>query len=261
MQDTLAPTDLVTSTGLAIDEHETLPWLAATSLVSGEQRLVPAAAVYPLSALNPDTLFERSGAGHGAGATTGEAVRAGLLSAIAFEALRDAASGRGERRPIRCGDPETGSELEFLLRTLGNLDIRPEVLEISRWQNVSIALARTPDSAERPLWAVQAALTREDALIGALRDLAGLSQLHHLAKMEEVDLGEPLLPGLDARVVHASGDALPGSTENSSGDVAGVVSELADEGRDVLVVETTTPELRSQASVVTARVLLTRCKK
>jgi bacteriocin biosynthesis cyclodehydratase domain-containing protein len=261
MQNTLSPTDLSTSTGLAIEERERLSWLPATSLVSGEQRLVPAAAVHPLSALNSESLFERSGAGDGAGATIGEAVRAGLLSAIAFEALRDAVSGRGEPHPIQCGEPRTGSELEFLLRTFDNLDVRPEVLEISRWRNASIVLARTPDHAQRPLWTVQAALSREAALIGALKDLAGLVQLHHLAKIEEVDLGQPLLPSFDARVVHASDDPLPGVTENFPSDAAELVSELTGEGRDILVVETTTPELRSQAAVVTARVLLARCKK
>jgi ribosomal protein S12 methylthiotransferase accessory factor YcaO len=261
MRHTLAPADLSISTGLAVEGRETLSWLPATSLVTGEQRLVPAAAVHPLSALNADSLFERSGAGDGAGASIGEAVRTGLLSAIAFEALREAVSGRGEPRPIRCEDPETGSELEFLLRTFGNLNVWPEVLEISRWRNAGIVLARTSDSADRPLWTVQAALSRQAALVGALRDLAGLVQMHHLAKIEEVDLGEPLLPGFDARTVHASEDPLPATTDHSPSDIAALVGELTDEGRDVLVVDTTPPELRSQAAVVTCRVLLARCKK
>ncbi|MEW1841120.1 TOMM precursor leader peptide-binding protein [Nonomuraea angiospora] len=261
LRHTLAPTDLFTSTGLAVDGRETLPWLPATSLVSGEQRLMPAAAVHPWSALNADALFERSGAGDGAGATMGEAVRAGLLSAVAFEALREAVSGRGEPRPILCGDPETGSELEFLLRTFDNLDVWPEVLEISRRRDAGVVLARIPGSADRPLWTVRAALSREAALVGALRDLAGLVQLRHLAKEEEADLGEPLLPGFDARAVHATGDPLPASTDDAPGDVAGLVGELAGEGRDVLVVDTTTPELRSQTAVVTCRVLLARCEK
>ncbi|MEU8206314.1 TOMM precursor leader peptide-binding protein [Streptosporangium sp. NPDC049046] len=259
-QHTLAPAGLSTFTGLAVEGRETLPWLPATSLVTGEQRLVPAAAVHPMSALNADSLFERSGAGDGAGASIGEAVRTGLLSAIAFEALREAVSGRGEPRPIHCGDPETGSELEFLLRTFGNLNVWPEVLEISRWRNAGVVLARTPDSADRPLWTVQAALSQRAALVGALRDLAGLVQMRHLAKIDEVDLGEPLLPGFDARAVHASEDPLPATTDNPPGDVAALVGELTDEGRDVLVVDTTPPELRSQAAVVTCRVLLGRCK-
>ncbi|MEV4082308.1 YcaO-like family protein, partial [Nonomuraea fuscirosea] len=262
---TVAPADLSVSTGLAIEGRETLPWLPSTSLVSGEQRLVPAAAVHPFSGLNADSWFERSGAGAGAGASLGEAVRAGLLSAIAFEALRAAVSGRSEPRPVVCGDPETGSELEFLLRTCGNLSLRPEVLELSPWRNAGIVLARAADSAERPLWTVQAALSRQDALVGALRDLAGLIQLRHLAKIEDVDLGEPLLPGFDARAVPASGQPVPATTDGSPTDptdrtdLAALVAELAGEGRDVLVVDTTTPELRSQAAVVTCRVLLTRC--
>lgn len=271
---TVAPADLSVSTGLAIEGRETLPWLPSTSLVSGEQRLVPAAAVHPFSGLNADSWFERSGAGAGAGASLGEAVRAGLSSAIAFEALRAAVSGRSEPRPVVCGDPETGSELEFLLRTCGNLSLRPEVLELSPWRNAGIVLARAADSAERPLWTVQAALSRQDALVGALRDLAGLVQLRHLAKIEDVDLGEPLLPGFDARAVPASGEPVPATTDGSPSDptgpidrtdpdvpsdLAALVAELAGEGRDVLVVDTTTPELRSQAAVVTCRVLLTRC--
>ncbi|MEU8362745.1 TOMM precursor leader peptide-binding protein [Nonomuraea sp. NPDC048882] len=278
---TLAPADLSTSTGLAIEERETIPWLPATSLVSGEQRLVPAAAVHPWSGLNADSWFERSGAGAGAGASIGEAVRAGLLSAIAFEALRATVSGRGEPRPVLCGDPETGSELEFLLRTCGNLSVRPEVLELSPWRNAGIVLARIPDSADRPLWTVRAASSRQDALVEALRDLAGLLQLRHLAKIEDVDLGEPLLPGFDARAVPTSGEPVPVATDDSPSDttdpsdphdpsdttdpadpsdLATLVAELAGEGRDVLVVDTTTPELRSQAAMVTCRVLLTRCK-
>jgi bacteriocin biosynthesis cyclodehydratase domain-containing protein len=259
MPNTLYPTDLSGSTGLPIDDHEPLSWLAATSLVTGAQRLVPAAAVHPWSTLNSDSLFERSGAGGGAGATIGEAVRAGLLSTLAFEALRDAVSGRIAARRIHRGAPPAGSELEFLLRTFDNLDTPPEVLELSRWHNASVVLARTPDQARRPLWTVQAALSREAAVIAALRDLAGLVQMHYLAEAEEVDLGEPLLPGFDARVVDASDDPLPYTPENPTGNAAELVDELTGDRRDVLVVDTTTPELRSGAAVATVRVLLTRC--
>ncbi|MGP4102649.1 TOMM precursor leader peptide-binding protein [Nonomuraea sp. KM90] len=261
MRHAVVPTDLSISAGIAVDGRETLSWLSATSLTGGEQRLVPAAAVHPLSALNADLLFERTGAGNGAGATLGEAVGAGLLSAVAYEALTATVSGRGMPRPIRYGTPGTGSELEFLLRTFDNLNIGPEVFELSRRRNAGVVLARTHDSANRPLWTVQAALSREAALIGALRDLAGLVQMHTLAKVEQVDLGEPLLAGFDARTVYASGDPLPASPDDPPSNVAGLVGELADEGYDVLVVDTTTPELRSQATVVTCRVLLARCKK
>ncbi|GIJ64445.1 TOMM precursor leader peptide-binding protein [Virgisporangium aurantiacum] len=258
MPNTLSPTELSGSTGLAVDEDEPLPWLPATSLITGAQRLVPAAAVHPFSTLNSDAVFERSGAGGGAGATIGEAVRTGLLSALAFEALRDAVSARSEPRRIDRGAPPAGSELEFLLRTFDNLDAPPEVLEISRWRNASVVLARTPDHAPQPLWTVRAALSREAAVVAALRDLAGLVQMHHLAEADEVDLGGPFLPGFDARVVHASDDPSPGTSRNPPGNAAELVDELSDDGRDVLVVETTTPELRSQAAVGTVRVLLTR---
>lgn len=255
--DTVAPAGLSTWTGLSAGEPEPCPWLPATSVVDGRGRLVPAAAVHPFSRLNADSEFEHSGAGGGAGATLGEAVRAGLLSALAFEALRDAASGRGVGRPVACADPETGSELEFLLRTVANLDLEVELVELSPWRNADVVLARTAGDA--PLWVVRAALSRPDAVIAALRDLVGSVQVLRGPDAAAADLGEPLMPGLDARVVRAAGDPVPDAAGSAPGTAAALVGELAEAGRDVLVVDTTTPELRSRGGVATARVLLTRC--
>ncbi|MFE1894886.1 transcriptional activator protein, partial [Streptomyces yangpuensis] len=62
-------------------------WQRAVSLVTKESALVPAGAVRPFGPHNADRLFERTGAGAGAGRAPADGAAAGLLCALAHDAL------------------------------------------------------------------------------------------------------------------------------------------------------------------------------
>lgn len=248
----VAPEELTLWSGLPLGAGASQPWLDARSVVTGDRVPVPAAAVYPFSRYNSGQWFEATGAGDGAGATLVEAVRAGLGSALSYQALRDAAAGLTEGRPITPAVPDIGSELEFLQRTAANQNLEIELTELSGWRHTSIVLARVVDDT---VWTVAAAPTQEAAVLEALRDVSGIAQIRQqLGAGAEIDLGRPMLSQLDLRSIRRS-EAPAAITDEKADDLVG---ELAAAGYDVLVVATTTADLQAQGGIVTARVLLRR---
>jgi ribosomal protein S12 methylthiotransferase accessory factor YcaO len=258
------PGEFVTASGLPVDRYRVRDWLAARSLRTGDRHLVPAAAVYPLAPANADRLFERTTAGDGAGATPAEAVRAGLLSALAYEALHAAALG-AVGHPVPVGPARTGSELEFLLRTLDTFGMTVDVVDLSPGRPYHVMLARATGPADAPLWSIGASLLGRRAVVDALRDLVGVEQLRRaLGPDVEVDLGGRLLPDLDPRALRRAATTSPEVMDGPdvldapAGTAGELVADLASRGIDPLVIHTTTPELAAYGGVVTARVLLRR---
>jgi bacteriocin biosynthesis cyclodehydratase domain-containing protein len=254
---------LTTWTGLPADDDRVEPWLPAVSLLSQEVRLVPAAAVYPFAGVNRDRLAEPSTAGAGAGPTVAEAIGEGLLSALAYAALRDAVCGRRLTRPILLDSAEVGSELDFLLRTAHNLDLPFELLRLSGSPAPVVLATAAPADGEEPRYAVGASLSLRRSVVDALRDLIGAVQLgRQFGPDAPVDLGDPFLSGLDARALGrgaTAGHGVPDDSDRTgatTGTVDGILDHLRATGRDAFVVTTTTPDLAAGA-VETVRVLLT----
>lgn len=260
------PDALTTATGAGGDPVAS--WVLATSLLTKEPVRVPAGAVRPFGPDNPDRRFEPSRAGAGAGPGLPEASAAGLLSALAHDALRRSVRGAGRTAVIPPAVFDEAPETRFLLRSAGHLGLDVELLGLGEEERtgVSVVLARTrttgPDGPGG--WAVGAALARADAATDALRDLLGAAQLAAEGALgaedasgteHAPDTGDPLLADLDPALVPVTADApapaLPAVTW------ADVLERLAAAGRDALVVPTHAADLPA-AGIHTVRVLLTR---
>ena len=209
--------------GQAVDAEP--GWLPASSLTTGETRYIPAAAVYPWSGLNARGRFERTGAGAGAGRTSAEARRAGLLSAVCYLALRDAMAGAEPARQVEPAALGADPEIEFLLSAAETAGRPATLLRLAAPGPVHVMLALAQGEG-RPGWAVGAALAESAAAVTALRDLVGTLQLGPGqlgpgqpgagqpgagqpagGQDRALDLGPELLPDFDPRTLPvASGD-------------------------------------------------------
>ncbi|MFD3699101.1 TOMM precursor leader peptide-binding protein [Streptomyces sp. NPDC058646] len=230
----------------------------AVSLLTKEPVLVPAGAVRPFGPHNAEGLFERTRAGAGAGPSPADAAAAGLLSALAHEALARTLRGAAAA-PVALPDPEdtedagTDPELLFLVRSADRLGMPVELLDLGEAarSGVQVLLAR---SGER--WAVGSDLDRRTAAVAALRELLGAVQYERDgAGGVPADTGDPLLRDLDARALAVSGAAVPPGDGTATG-WAEVLARLAAAGREAYVVPTGSPDLAS-AGLHTVRVLLT----
>ncbi|MFC9699243.1 TOMM precursor leader peptide-binding protein [Streptomyces sp. NPDC056943] len=235
----------------------TTSWTPATSLLTKEVVRVPTGAVRPFGPDNADRRFEPTRAGAGAGSDLPEAAAAGLLSALAHDALRRAVAGSGDTTPIAPevfgADPET----TFLLRSAALLGLTVELLDLGERarSGASVVLARTAAGDAAPgRWAVGAALDLTSAAVDAVRDLLGEVQL--AGEERSTDEGDPLLRDLAAALVPVTGKE---STQAPSGPVEWphVLERLAATGRDAFVVPTHATDLPT-AGIHTVRVLLTR---
>ncbi|MGW6614914.1 TOMM precursor leader peptide-binding protein [Streptomyces erythrochromogenes] len=233
-------------------------WQRAVSLVTKEPVLVPAGAVRPFGPHNGDRLFERTRAGAGAGPSPADAAAAGLLSALAHDALLRAVRGSAAA-PVPLTDDTADAELAFLVRSADRLGLPVELLDLGEAarSGVQVLLAR---AGER--WAVGAALDRPTATLTALRDLLGAVQFERdeAAPGGPADTGDPLLADLDARTLTTSADARSAAADRPVPGWSEVLDRLRAAGRDAHAVPTGTPDLAS-AGLHTARVLLTTAQE
>lgn len=233
--DTVPPHEIITWSGR--DAEDQPPWLPATSLVSGKQYFVPAAAVHPFSSYNHSGSYDRSSAGDGIGPTFEEATQRGLLTALAYDAL-----GSGHTEPVDSRALQSDPELEFLARTLDVLGLDTELTDLTPSHAHRVVLARTRDAR---LASAGSALSLRAAVVSALRDLIGQVQL--CREGLPADLGNPLVP-------HTS-TPIYGSSAPQAGATADLAGRLACHDIDALVADTTPPDV-AQLGLVTARVLL-----
>ncbi|MEV6120196.1 TOMM precursor leader peptide-binding protein [Streptomyces sp. NPDC052077] len=290
----VAPERLSAATGAG--DGPVASWSAAVSLVTKEQVRVPSGAVRPFGPDNADRRFEPSRAGTGAGGGLPEAAAAGLLSALAHDALRRAVRGTGRTSVIPPQAFGDDPEATFLLRSAGHMGHAVELLDLGEAEHsgVSVVLARSvppaavsarteaeaeagpggaeagpasaagraagagTDGGRAPVrWAVGAALERTAAATDALRDLLGALQLGAEGVLEGADTGDPLLVDLDAALVPVTGpDGAAPPADGAPVAWADVLERLAAAGRDAFVVPTHAADLPA-AGIRTVRVLLT----
>ncbi|MEU6298316.1 TOMM precursor leader peptide-binding protein [Streptomyces erythrochromogenes] len=233
-------------------------WQRAVSLVTKEPALVPAGAVRPFGPHNGDRLFERTRAGAGAGPSPADAAAAGLLSALAHDALLRAVRGRAAV-PVPLADDTDDAELVFLVRSADRLGLAVELLDLGEAarSGVQVLLAR---AGER--WALGAGLDRRTAVLTALRDLLGAVQFERdeAAPGGPADTGDPLLADLDARTLTTAPDARSADADRPAAGWSEVLDRLRAAGRDAYVVPTGAPDL-APAGLHTARVLLTTAQE
>jgi bacteriocin biosynthesis cyclodehydratase domain-containing protein len=250
------PARLSIASGLGTPAELVARWCPATSLLSGETLLVPAAALRPFGTDNQARVVEPTSAGTGAGVTPAAAVARGLRTALAHDVLRRALGGTvgvGLIAPdaLDADDAET----TFLLRSAGGLEADLEILELGGAPGESVlpvVLARTADPATgSPRWALAAGLSRRDAVLTAVRDLLGAVQTGGTP-----DLGDPLLADLaPSALVPTAAPAAPAAPT----DWPTVAAALRAAGRDALTAPTPTPDLAA-GRLHTTRILLTTPK-
>ncbi|GGM34940.1 TOMM precursor leader peptide-binding protein [Dactylosporangium sucinum] len=242
--------------GARVAAEDVAHWVPATSLLSGEEFAVPAAAVRPSGAYNRDGLCVTTTAGTGSGPTAAEALGAGLASALAYHALDRAVRGGAVAavdRSAFAADPE----LDFLNRSADNLELAFEVLDLGedRVSGVHAVLARArADDHDTPLWTIGADLDRRRAVVRALRDLVGVVQVTREFPDERPGAADGFLRAFDPYTLPAGGvtDEVASATAGAWPDV---LDRIRAAGRDALAVSTTPADLRS-AGLHTVRVLL-----
>jgi bacteriocin biosynthesis cyclodehydratase domain-containing protein len=264
----VAPGELATWSGLPDPGPGDL-WVPARSLAHGALRYLPAAAVYPYAPVNQALVFEPTSAGAGCGVTVAEAVRQGLMSALADWAIRRAVSGRcavTELPVLADGD----KEIEFLLLAVRNLNREVRFYALAPEAPVSVVLAVSDrgggDGGEATAsvghtdWSAGSALSLRDAIADALRDIVGTIQLSD----EPVGHGwspggltAAATPDFDPRTLRGATAGDSDFATRQRGTIEGVVGWLRSTGRDALVANTTTPDLRA-AGFTTVRVVMTR---
>ncbi|MFB8352707.1 TOMM precursor leader peptide-binding protein [Streptomyces niveus] len=259
------PDRLTTGGGTGAGAGAVGAWLTATSLLTKESVKVPAAAVRPFGPYNTERLHQATTAGAGAGPTPQEAAGRGLLSALAHGALLRVVRGEARGALVTspaAGEPDADPELVFLLKSVPNVGIRAELVDLGEQEHsgAHVVLARETGGADgdRPeglgRWAVAAGLSRTAAACSALRDLIGQVQLDAEDPESTVDTGDPLMAELAAATVLLTAEPVAADATATTFDA--VLDRLREAGRDVLYVPTTPADLPA-GGISTARVLLT----
>jgi ribosomal protein S12 methylthiotransferase accessory factor YcaO len=256
MMSLVEPDALTTASGTGAAPSDVAAWTVATSLITKEQLLVPAAAVRTLTADNAERVFEATTAGTGAGSSLADAAARGLLSALAHDALVRTVRGSAAVPvdPAALADADTDAEITFLVSSLDQLGVRWELLDLgeSRRSGVHVLLARAGGE-----WAVGSETGRGAATSAALRDLLGRIQLWREEGEGPADTGDPLLRDLAPGTLATSEEAADAASAHEPADWTRVLERLREAGRDALVVPTGSADLAT-VGISTVRVLLTK---
>ncbi|MFI9275505.1 TOMM precursor leader peptide-binding protein [Kitasatospora sp. NPDC052896] len=262
----IRPESLSTASGLPAGAVP--DWCPATSLLTGERLLVPAAALRTFGPHNRDRAFEATAAGTGAGGSLAEATARGLRTALGYDALRAALRGRTEPAAVPAELLRRDVELTFLARSAENLGLALELLRLGdEDEPLPVVLARATDpGTDRYRWTLGSGLGLRQAVLEAVRDLLGAAQLDRDPAAgtapapgtdpvpgAPADPGDPLIGDLDPAVLTVAG----GTTAGPGADLdwPQVLKRLRADGRDVLVAPTGSADLRA-GRVEVVKVLL-----
>lgn len=253
--------DLYLSSGInSVQESERTDWVQAFSLLVGGLRLVPAAAVYPLSALNNNSNFKKTTGGAAIGLNFDEVRKAGLTSAMGYESLDDAVCGRGEFVALDLHKlAAADANLAYLAQSIERLNGKAQVyLVVGEWP-VHVAIATTQRGSGTPEYVthIGISLSKFDAVKQLLVGVIGELQVEPFPD-ETVAAAELLFPEI----------ALPPDLEISLDNlchyenVTTTIDEVEDflrrKGVDALFINTTPTDVWETHSFVSGRVLLAR---
>lgn len=255
----VSPARLSLASGVTDGTDELTRWYPATSLLTDARCQVPAAAVRPLGPDNRDRMFLTGPAGSGAGGSLAAAAWRGLRSALCHLVMQQSIRGLTGPRRVALETTVGSPELEFLIKSAGNLGVDLELLDLTPVGSagVQVLLARHVDQSTGVTeWRAAAHASWSRAAVDAVRDLLGAAQLRRqLPAGQPVDDGDPLLTDFDAGTLVVTGVvAARTDVRHSWAELAAAVRES---GYDALIVPTTPADLRI-GGIVTARVLLAR---
>jgi len=219
---------------------------------------VPAAAVYPYSALNRSGIFDRSDAGNAAASSYRGLVAAGLRSAAGAALLHRAIRGQLAVQRVDPAVLLADSQLGFLAKNAQHASADADVLLVEDGPFVLAIAVANGVSAPTDLvgsWGV--GIGAHEAIHAALLDLLGrLQALRTEGRLP--DLGRVLLPDISVEALQMSAHTVRTEPVNpdASVDLPSAFSMLEERGYRAVIVETTPSDLRAASQLRTARVCL-----
>ncbi|HVB25162.1 MAG TPA: TOMM precursor leader peptide-binding protein [Ktedonobacteraceae bacterium] len=257
----VAAQELCGASGITSLSPETpMEWLPAYSPVERSYRSVPAAAVYPCSALNQSGVFERNGAGVTAGLTFRDAFNSGMFTALGHQHLRKLMCGHGavvvlDPRVMESSDSDV--DLAYLLKSATRFEHPFTLLEVVSESPLHLVIAHTSDSAAAQIVTVGVGLSGPAAAKKALLDFVGGLQLLQNEGRTPTPGGD-LFPGFSPRAdfpranPQASRFWVPEATPQDVEDYLGA------HGYDALFVNITPSDIWETRAIISGKVLLAR---
>ena len=253
--------ELCGASGIASLSPETrVEWLPTYSLFERSYRFVPAAAVYPFSALNRFGVFERNGAGVAAGLTFKDAFSAGIITALAHQHLRELMRGQA---PVVVLDPRTlessggDADLFYLFKSAGRFERPFTLLEVAAGSPLRLVIAHTSDSEAAQIIVVGAGLSGPAAAKKALLDFVGGLQLLQNEGRTPAPGGD-VFPSFSPRADFTRANAQASYFWEPEATLQDVEDYLRTHGYDALFINTTPRDIWETRAIISGRVLLAR---
>lgn len=239
-------------------EHDMrVRWLPAYSHFSQDLCYVPAAVVYPRSALNDRGMFESVSPGSAVGTTFSETFRAGVLSALCFEQIRWVICGSGGVNKLDSARLEQASDpdLVFLLKGASRFECPFALLEVPSAHPLHVVLALTTEGAAQRAGGIGYGLSRYEAAKKALLDLTSDLQARSTSEKAPV-LRSDIFPDLASFPGFTSETSDTGYFSEAMTSFEQIEDYLRERGYDILFVDTTTPDIREAGLLISGVVLL-----
>lgn len=253
--------ELCSASGIAVLPPETrVEWLPAYSPFERSYRFVPAAAVYPSSALNRSGVFERNGAGVAAGLTFKDTFTAGMITALGHQHLRELTCGHGAVVVLdpRALESSAGdADLVYLLKSARRFERPFTLLEVVSESPLHLVIAHTSDSEAAQIVTVGAGLSGTAAAKKALLGFVGGLQL--LQNEERTPTpGRELFPDFSPHADFTRADAQASRFWEPEATLQDVEDYLRVNGYDALFVNITPRDIWETRAIISGKVLLAR---
>ena len=258
---TISPQKLATWAGvLSLKSGHRSAWLPAFSLAKNGLVYVPAAAVYPHSSLNSQGIFERTTAGTAVETTFERVLTRGVLSALAYEHLREWVHGRGRAVSIDLASLDVSDpDLHFLLQSARRFEQPFALKEITSHLPLAVVVAHTTDELEHRVATIGLELSGRATLKAALQNLVGeLQILESSAQFSDTTIQEDFVASLLATSDLPCSDQKVSRLHEPEVELTQVQQDLQREGRDILFVHTTSADIWEVGTLIAGKVLLTR---
>jgi len=240
-----------TGTGAQREDY----WAVAVSLIDGEAHWVPAGSIFSGCSLN-DGSFERTVAGTGSGCTYQAAWQRGLLSALAYEALRHSVATGAEPELLDAAalaraDPLLANLLTALARLGRSVAVYRLPGPSPAW---TLLASATGNGSAQPVQGLASGLSAEDAARESLTSVLARVQESGASDGKGVDdfLRDVRLP-LPEQGGNASATSAQRDAETTFEEL---LASIRDRPADAVFAETTPPDIAAELSMVAGRVLL-----
>lgn len=257
----VAARELCGTSGIPSLPPETrVEWLPAYSLVERSYRSIPAAAVYPYSALNQSGVFERNGVGVAAGLTFRDAFTTGMITALGHQHLRELMCGHGAvvvLDPQALESPDSDADLTYLLKSARRFERPFMLLEVVSGSPLRLVIAYTSDSEAAQIVTVGAGLSGPAAAKKALLDFVGGLQLLQNEGSTPTPGGD-LFPGFSPRADFTRATPQASRFWEPEATPQDVEDYLRAYGYDALFVNITPRDIWETRAVISGKVLLAR---